>query len=66
MARHEIRHRASVVKRFEPIPPVRGNVTRFEQLFLNLLINAAHAVAELDRRATRSRSRIKRAVATKT
>jgi PAS domain S-box-containing protein len=48
MARHEIRHRASIVKRFEPIPPVHGNVTRFEQLFLNLLINAAHAVAELD------------------
>jgi PAS domain S-box-containing protein len=48
MARHEIRHRASVVKRFEPIPPVHGNVTRFEQLFLNLLINAAHAVADLD------------------
>jgi CheY-like chemotaxis protein len=48
MARHEIRHRASIVKRFEPIPPVHGNVTRFEQLFLNLLINAAHAVADLD------------------
>ncbi|MFI5307452.1 MAG: PAS domain S-box protein [Polyangiales bacterium] len=48
MARHEIRHRAEIIKRVEPLPPVHGNATRFEQLFLNLLINAAHAVQELD------------------
>lgn len=48
MVRHEIRHRASVEKNFEPVPPVHGNATRLEQLFLNLLINAAHAVSDLD------------------
>lgn len=48
MARHEIRHRASVIKRFEPVPAAHGNATRFEQLFLNLFINAAHAVGDRD------------------
>jgi PAS domain S-box-containing protein len=48
MARHEIRHRANVIKNFEAIPSVYGNATRFEQLFLNLLINAAHAIADRD------------------
>jgi PAS domain S-box-containing protein len=47
MARHEIRHRATIAKDFVKIPPVYGNTTRLEQLFLNLLINAAHAVSEL-------------------
>ncbi len=48
MARHEIRHRARIDKQIEPLPPVHGNATRLEQLFLNLLINAAHAVQDLD------------------
>jgi PAS domain S-box-containing protein len=48
MARHQIRHRATVIKTFDEVPAVYGNTTRFEQLFLNLLINAAHAVAELE------------------
>ncbi len=47
MARHEIRNRATILKSVELVPPVHGNPTRLEQLFLNLLINAAHAVAEL-------------------
>lgn len=46
MARHEIRHRATIVQNFEAVPAVHGNATRFEQLFLNLLINAAHAISE--------------------
>ena len=38
----------SIVKRYEPIPPRARQRTRFEQLFLNLLINAAHAIADRD------------------
>jgi CheY-like chemotaxis protein len=48
IAAHELRHSISVVRRFRPIPPVLGNTTRFEQLFLNLVLNAAHAVASVD------------------
>jgi len=44
LARHEIRHHAKLVRRIQMAPPVHGNATRLEQLFLNLLVNAAHAV----------------------
>jgi signal transduction histidine kinase len=46
MATHEIRLRARLVVRSEPIPPVHGNAARLCQVFLNLLINAAHAIPE--------------------
>ena len=45
MAQHEVRHNAQVVRRFADVPPVHGNATRLEQLLLNLIMNAAHAVA---------------------
>ena len=45
IAQHELRQGISVVRRFAVCPPVLGNATRFEQLFLNLILNAAHAVA---------------------
>lgn len=48
MARHEIRQRARVETDFAPVPCITGNATRLEQLFFNLLENAAHAVAECD------------------
>jgi PAS domain S-box-containing protein len=44
---HELRNVSRVIKRFEPAPAVLGNATRFEQLFLNLTVNALHAIAEL-------------------
>ena len=44
MARHEIRSHARIERKFESVPTVHGNATRFEQLFLNLLLNAAHAL----------------------
>lgn len=46
MATNEIRHRARLVTDFEPVPPVEGNEGRLGQVFLNLLVNAAHAVPE--------------------
>ncbi|HEX5753075.1 MAG TPA: ATP-binding protein [Archangium sp.] len=45
MAAHEIRDRARLVQAVENVPPVHGNSARLCQVFLNLLINAAHAIA---------------------
>jgi signal transduction histidine kinase len=44
MAAHEIRHRARLVEDCADVPPVRGNGPRINQVLLNLLINAAHAI----------------------
>jgi signal transduction histidine kinase len=46
MAHNEIRHRARVVRKLEPAPFVMANEGRLVQLFLNLLVNAAHAIPE--------------------
>ena len=46
MAWNEIRHRARLVKDFGRIPPVDGNESRLGQVFVNLLVNAAHAIRE--------------------
>ncbi|MBU8894595.1 sensor protein [Corallococcus sp. H22C18031201] len=45
MARGELRHRARIVRDYEDVPPVEGSEGRFGQVFLNLLINAAQAIA---------------------
>jgi signal transduction histidine kinase len=45
MAIHELRHRAQVVKDYGRVPLVRCNEARLVQVFLNLLVNAAHAIA---------------------
>jgi signal transduction histidine kinase len=46
MARNELRHRAKVVRRFGDIPRVDANEARLGQVFLNLIVNAAHAIPE--------------------
>ncbi|MBM4777359.1 MAG: PAS domain-containing protein [Archangiaceae bacterium] len=48
MARNEIRHRAHLERRFAEVPMVKGNEGKLSQVFLNLLINAAHALPEGD------------------
>jgi signal transduction histidine kinase len=45
VARTETNHRARVITEFGSVPPVPGNESRFSRLFLNLLLNAAQAVA---------------------
>jgi signal transduction histidine kinase len=45
VARTEIDHPARVITEFDCIPPVRGSESRLSRLFLNLLMNAAQAVA---------------------
>ncbi|PTL80469.1 ATP-binding protein [Vitiosangium sp. GDMCC 1.1324] len=44
MAGNEIRHRARLVRDNQSAPPVEANEVRLAQVFLNLLINAAHAI----------------------
>jgi PAS domain S-box-containing protein len=51
IAGHEIRHRARVSTSFEPAAAVWANESRLEQVVLNLLLNAAHAMPE-DRAAS--------------
>jgi PAS domain S-box-containing protein len=46
IAGHEIRPRARVTTSFAPVPPVWANAGRLEQVILNLLLNAAHAMPE--------------------
>lgn len=47
IAAHELRYRAQVVREFEPeVPDVLGSEARLGQVFVNLLVNAAHALAE--------------------
>ncbi len=46
IAGHEIRHRARVSTSFEPAGHVWANESRLEQVVLNLLLNAAHAMPE--------------------
>jgi signal transduction histidine kinase len=44
MAAHELRLRAKVVKDYAGVPRVRCTEGRLVQVFLNLLVNAAHAL----------------------
>lgn len=46
MARNELRHRAQLVRNYEPVPAVLGSESRLGQVFLNLLVNAAQAITE--------------------
>jgi PAS domain S-box-containing protein len=46
MAFHELRSRARLLKQYEPVPMVHADSSRLGQVFLNLLVNAAHAIPE--------------------
>jgi PAS domain S-box-containing protein len=48
MARNEIRYRARLVQDLQPVPPVLASDGKLAQVFLNLIINAAHAIDEGD------------------
>ena len=55
MARNELRQRAKVRLDFGSVPTVDGNEGRLGQVFLNLLVNAAHAIPDGRRRDLRHR-----------
>ncbi len=44
LAWNEIRHRAELVREIGHPPPVMGSETRYVQVVVNLLVNAAHAI----------------------
>jgi two-component system, cell cycle sensor histidine kinase and response regulator CckA len=46
MVANEIRHRARLVKKYDPVPDVVANEARLGQVFLNLLLNAVQALPE--------------------
>lgn len=46
MAMNEIRHRAHLVRAYGDVPLVEGDESRLTQVFVNLLVNAAHAIPE--------------------
>jgi len=48
IAANELRHRATLVREYDNVPPVRANEARLGQVFLNLILNATHAIAEGD------------------
>jgi PAS domain S-box-containing protein len=43
---NEVRHRAQLVRELGPVPLVVGDDGRLTQVFINLLVNAAHAIPE--------------------
>ena len=43
---NEVRHRAQLVRELGPVPPVLADDGRLTQVFINLLVNAAHAIPE--------------------
>lgn len=44
IVRHELKHSALLTTIYATVPPVRGNEARLSQVFLNLLVNAAHSM----------------------
>jgi signal transduction histidine kinase/DNA-binding response OmpR family regulator len=48
MLRNELRYRTAVERDLRASQPVRGNAARLGQVFLNLILNAAHALPEAD------------------
>ena len=46
MASNEIRHRARLIRDYADVTAVNGNESRLGQVFLNLIVNAAHAIPE--------------------
>jgi signal transduction histidine kinase len=48
MANFEVKHRAQVARDYQPVPAIVANRGRLQQVFLNLIINAAHAIVPGD------------------
>ena len=46
IAANELRFRATIRRHFGDVPRVLGNAGRLSQVFLNLIVNAAHAIDE--------------------
>ena len=44
MVENDLRHKAELVRRVEQVPPVLGNASRLEQVFVNILLNAIQSL----------------------
>jgi PAS domain S-box-containing protein len=53
LASHEIQYRAKLVRLFGAVSPIWASEAKVSQVFLNLLINAAHAIDEGDAESNR-------------
>jgi signal transduction histidine kinase len=46
MASNEIRHRAQLTRDYGEVPVVKGSEAKLGQVFINLIVNAAHAIPQ--------------------
>jgi two-component system, NtrC family, sensor kinase len=46
VVRHEVKYKAEVVKQLAPLPPIMCLAAQLNQVFMNLIVNAAHAIAD--------------------
>ena len=46
VVRHEVKYKAEVIKQLAPLPPVMCLAAQLNQVFMNLIVNAVHAIAE--------------------
>ncbi|MFO0748467.1 MAG: ATP-binding protein [Myxococcota bacterium] len=53
IATNEYKYVADVVTDFAPVPPVRCHVGELNQVFLNIIVNAAHAIADANKGSER-------------
>ncbi|MBW8315517.1 MAG: PAS domain S-box protein, partial [Hydrogenophaga sp.] len=46
VVRHEVKYKAEVIKHLAPLPPVMCLAAQLNQVFMNLIVNAAHAIVD--------------------
>lgn len=46
IVKNELKNKASIVKKYARIPALRCNLSQLNQVFLNILVNAGHAIEE--------------------
>ena len=46
VVRHEVKYKAEVIKELAPLPPVICLAAQLNQVFMNLIVNAAHAIPD--------------------
>lgn len=46
MVKNELKYKCSVVENFEELPKIKAYESQLNQVFINMLINAAHAISE--------------------
>ena len=60
IAGSEIKQRATLIRDYQPVPPVDANPNRIEQVLLNLLLNAAQSLPNRETQSNEVRARLRR------